>query len=206
MENKNNENRRRKALKRLSKYISYLLRHDPNGLNIDSEGWVNVDELLEHLNSNREEYNKVGLKDIEFIVDEGEKRRYSLKREYGAWFIRANYGHSIDSVNIKYKGTKPPKVLYHGTSPDALEAILKEGLQPMERKYVHLTRNTGTAYKTGRRHSHKKNPVILEINAERMYKDDIEFYKLEQGLWLTKEVLPKYIKVMEVMKVMENGN
>lgn len=189
---------RRKAIKRLSKYISYLLRHDPNGLNMDSEGWVSVDELLEHLNRNREEYNEVGLKDIEFIVNEDEKRRYSMRREYGVWFIRANYGHSIEFVDINYKGTKPPKVLYHGTSPDVLEAILAEGLKPMERKHVHLTRNTGTAYKTGRRHSHKKNPVILEVNAEKMYEDGMKFYKLEQGLWLTKEVPPKYIKVMEI--------
>ena len=38
----------------MSKFLSYLLRHHPEYLNLkmDKAGWVSVDELLEKINQN----------------------------------------------------------------------------------------------------------------------------------------------------------
>ncbi len=33
----------------VSKYMSYLLRHDPENLNMDRHGFVSLDELLEKI-------------------------------------------------------------------------------------------------------------------------------------------------------------
>ena len=58
--------------------------------------------------------------------------------------------------------------------------------------YVHLSKDIKTAINVGKRHG---NPVVLEINAKRMYKDGIKFYLSKNNVWLTKYVPSKYIKI-----------
>jgi putative RNA 2'-phosphotransferase len=43
-----------KRLTKISKYLSFILRHEPEsiGLKLDPERWANVDELVEKANSN----------------------------------------------------------------------------------------------------------------------------------------------------------
>ncbi|MGM0411615.1 MAG: RNA 2'-phosphotransferase [Bacillota bacterium] len=65
--------------------------------------------------------------------------------------IRANYGHSIEGINPDYKTIKPHKFLYHGTTPKVKNDILKEGLKPMGRNYVHLSVGIKEAKKVAKR-------------------------------------------------------
>jgi len=41
-----------KEIKHISKFLSLVLRHQPQliGINLDEQGWVNVDELLKQAN------------------------------------------------------------------------------------------------------------------------------------------------------------
>jgi putative RNA 2'-phosphotransferase len=43
--------------------------------------------------------------------------------------------------------SKPPAILYHGTSPSAAKNIMSEGLRPMNRQYVHLSTDKNQQYK-----------------------------------------------------------
>jgi 5-formyltetrahydrofolate cyclo-ligase len=101
------------------------------------------------------------------------------------------YGHS--KVDISYRTEeyrKPPDILYHGTSKEALNIILKEGLKPQGRRFVHLCRDLDEAYKIGRRHS--DTPKVLVIKANEAYNKGIRFVKKE-NIYLTEHISPEFI-------------
>ena len=111
-----------------SKYISLILRHRPEaiGITLDEHGWADVEELINGINRSR----PFTMKDLERIVAQDEKQRYSFNQDKTK--IRANQGHSIN-VDVELKELTPPDILYHGTGMKNVEAIDKEGLKPMGR-------------------------------------------------------------------------
>jgi putative RNA 2'-phosphotransferase len=119
----------------LSKFMSLVLRHKPFnfGLNPDKHCFVGVEDFLFVL---KNRYRDVQSSDIEAVVANCPKRRFEIKDQK----IRARYGHSID-VKIEEVPIQPPEFLYHGTNPSREEIILREGLKPMSRRFVHLSKN-----------------------------------------------------------------
>ena len=166
---------------RLSKFISLVLRHNPDAAHItlDEHGWAYVDELLIGINGTGRKINKDILEEI---VAADQKQRYSFNQD--KTLIRANQGHSIP-VDVELKEQEPPEFLYHGTASRFLDSIEEEGLKPMSRLYVHLSKDIDTAVKVGQRHG---RPVILKIRSQEMYRDGHRFYLSENGVWLTKKV------------------
>jgi putative RNA 2'-phosphotransferase len=178
-----------KKLDKLSVFISLVLRHKPEtaGITLDEHGWANVEELLRGIN---ETGRKINMEILENIVATDNKQRYSFNED--KTLIRANQGHSIP-VDVGLKEQNPPEILYHGTSTRFLNSILNDGLKPMNRLYVHLSKDIETAWKVGKRHG---DPVILKINSRDMYKDGYKFYLSENGVWLIEKVDAKYFEVM----------
>lgn len=129
---------------------------------------------------------------LEEIVRTDYKQRYSFNED--KTLIRANQGHSIP-VDVELKEEGPPEFLYHGTADRFIKAIMEEGLKPMSRLYVHLSKDMETANKVGKRHG---NPVILKVHSGQMRREGIQFYLSENGVWLTKKVDVKYLKQMNV--------
>ncbi|MDE5778838.1 MAG: RNA 2'-phosphotransferase [Lachnospiraceae bacterium] len=134
-------------LNKLSVFISLVLRHKPDAANIalDEHGWANVEELLSGIN---ETGRKIDMDILEEIVATDNKQRYSFNQ--GKTLIRANQGHSVP-VDVELKMQEPPEFLYHGTATRFLDNIINEGLKPMSRLYVHLSKDTETALKVGKR-------------------------------------------------------
>ncbi|MBQ1492412.1 MAG: RNA 2'-phosphotransferase, partial [Blautia sp.] len=87
----------------------------------------------------------------------------------------------------------PPAVLYHGTSEASLSTILEEGLLPMGRLYVHLSKDVDTARKVGSRHG---KPVIFIVKAGQMQREGYGFYLSENEVWLTKTVPTRYLEIL----------
>lgn len=177
-------------LDKLSVFISLVLRHQPDaaGIRLDEHGWANVDELIEGIcNTGR----TIDMGILEEIVRTDNKQRYSFNED--KTLIRANQGHSIP-VDVELEEKQPPQYLYHGTAERFLDSIMIEGLRPMSRLYVHLSKDKETAVKVGKRHG---KPVVLKIKAEEMWKDGIKFYLSQNGVWLTKYVDKKYIETVQ---------
>lgn len=172
---------------KLSVFISLVLRHNPDAahITVDEHGWADVGELLAGINDTGREIN---MEILEEIVATDSKQRYSFNQD--KTLIRANQGHSIP-VDVELKEQEPPEFLYHGTAARFLDAIESEGLKPMSRLYVHLSKDIETALKVGRRHG---NPVVLKVNSGDMYKDGQRFYLSENGVWLIKKVDAKYLE------------
>ncbi|MDE6407806.1 MAG: RNA 2'-phosphotransferase, partial [Anaeroplasmataceae bacterium] len=133
---------------KLSKEISYILRHNPSqySLELDDLGYVEIEKLLNALNATRHYPKEITLEDLFKVIELSDKKRLEISSNT----IRALYGHSIKEQIIKSPAT-PPLVLYHGTSHNALEKIIVEGLKPMQRQYVHLSIDIETAIQVGKR-------------------------------------------------------
>jgi len=94
------------------------------------------------------------------VVERDEKKRYELNNNK----IRAVYGHSIKNKIDKVKCI-PPEILYHGTTEKAYKNIAVEGLKPMQRQYVHYSKDIETAFNVARRRTNE--PILLEIEAKK---------------------------------------
>lgn len=172
--------------KHISKFLSLVLRHKPEeiGLHVDAEGWANVQELLEKLESRG---MHIDFAMLEHLVTTNDKQRFILNETGDK--IRANQGHSI-AVDLKLQPQQPPEVLYHGTVAAFLPNILEGGIQKMSRQQVHLSKDVETASKVGQR---RGKPIILKVMALEMHQEGYPFYLSDNGVWLTDFVPPKYL-------------
>lgn len=179
-----------KRNKRLSKFLSMILRHAPEKIDIklNSEGFADVEELLLKMNSNRE---AIDFNTLEYIVNTNAKKRFAFNSDKS--MIRANQGHSIE-IDHRFKSKVPPEILYHETGQQSVESIIKTGIDKRSRHHVHLSTDIDTATKVGQRHG---KPVILEIRALEMTRNGYEFYLSDNNVWLTEFVPNEYINRYE---------
>lgn len=181
--------------KSLSKTLSYILRHHPEDFDLKMEinGTVKIGKLLNALREDNR-FKKIEYEDLKRLVDKDKKNRFTIiKLDNEPRRIKANYGHSIDNIDLNYENVRPPKCLYHGTTKKFYKNILKQGLKKMNRKYVHLSKTEKQAFKVGKRRA--KNPIILKINALEMYKDGYNFFKTNSDIILTEYVNNQYISL-----------
>lgn len=171
-------------------YLSYLLRHDPDdaGIHMDVHGWVDVQELINGINA-RGKYS-ITRSMLEEIVATDEKGRYRFSDD--GQRIKACQGHSLDWIELELTWNEPPEYLYHGTTTDALEKILKSGaISKMNRHAVHMQADMDKAWRSARRWH--RTPVLLKIDAKRMHKDGFQFGVSENGVWCTESVPTTYL-------------
>lgn len=178
-------------LEKISKYISYVLRHNPQdiGLELGERGFVNTSELISGVN---EHFGKdvIDMDKLREIVATDNKQRYSFSEDES--LIRANQGHSIN-VDLGLDVKEPPEFLYHGTSENSLDLIFKGGIKRMSRDYVHLSSDEETARTVGSRHGVSR---VLQVNSGQMFKDGYKFYQSDNGVWLTDFVPVEYLVLL----------
>ncbi|WGD33555.1 RNA 2'-phosphotransferase [Olleya sp. YS] len=176
-----------KDKKSISKFLSLVLRHQPEhiDLKLDKNGWANIEELIEKSKSKNIKFTTT---DLEEIVITNDKKRFAFNEDKTK--IRANQGHSLKTIDLQLKPVTPPEILYHGTVAKFIEAIKENGLQKMSRQHVHLSKDLDTAVKVGTR---RGKPIILSVRALDMLNNGFLFYCSENGVWLTDNVPVKFI-------------
>ena len=174
----------------ISKFMSLVLRHQPQkiGLQLDPAGWARVDDLLR---LSAAAGRPVTHDDLVDVVTTSDKQRFALSED--GLRIRANQGHTIE-VDLDLPVLVPPDALFHGTARRFLDAILREGLSRRARHHVHLTANRETAIAVGTRYG---APVLLRIDAARMYADGHVFRCSANGVWLAEGVPAPYLEAMK---------
>lgn len=182
-------------LVKISKYLSYHLRHCPDklGLIVTLGGWVEIKQLL--LAAEQDNF-VINRSELQQVVEQNDKQRFSF--DSTKTMIRANQGHSYP-VDLQLKTIQPPNILYHGTYAEAVALIEQEGLRKMSRHHVHLSEDLDTAKKVGARKTKAVkgrplvNPVIFQIDTAAMLRDNYQFYCSENGVWLVDGVPPQYL-------------
>lgn len=173
-------------IRKISKQMSYVLRHNPDafGLELDAQGWCKVADLLAAFKAKGTPVNR-GL--LDEVVANNDKKRFAFNEDGSK--IRASQGHSI-KIDLGYTPVEPPETLYHGTAKRNLDSIFKDGLQKRNRHHVHLSPDLDTAISVGQRHG---KVVVLKVKAKEMFDQGYEFYRSQNGVWLTDEVKPEFL-------------
>jgi putative RNA 2'-phosphotransferase len=168
---------------KVSRYMSYLLRHNPENLKMDKRGFVDLNEIVKKV----QERFRVDRAFIFEVVKKGSRQRFEVVEGK----IRALYGHTLD-VQLELEEDRVVKVLFHGTTPSAALKILKGGLKPMKRRWVHLSPTIQIAREVALRRTRK--PVVLEIDVEAARKEGVKFYKASGRVYLCGYLPAKFIK------------
>lgn len=175
-----------KELTKISKMLSMVLRHQPEfiGIELDQQGWVDVELLIQQMNSHNIAIDRVLL---DQVVETNSKKRFSFNDSKEQ--IRASQGHSV-SVELGYLAQVPPDVLFHGTAEKSVESILDIGLEKRERQHVHLSQELQTAIEVGRRHG---KPVVFRVQSGMMHQAGHSFYLSDNKVWLTDHVPVQFL-------------
>lgn len=181
--------------KRLSKFLSLVLRHQPDsiGIELDGNGWTDVTKLITQMNKHRKTINREVLT---FVVENNAKQRFAFNEDKS--LIRANQGHSVN-IDLNYQ-VKPsdqvPEILYHGTAEHFAKKIMQTGsIQKMNRHHVHLSGDVETAKIVGKRHGRL---VVFAIDTKAMLDEGYTFYQADNGVWLTDKIDTKFINKIDI--------
>lgn len=158
------------TLTNLSKKMSFALRHRPEQFNLalDAEGWVELETFANRL--------ETSVEIVQQVVAQDSKQRFTIHNGK----IRAAQGHTIP-VSIKFATPTPPEILWHGTTEEAIPAIMKTGLLPMQRQHVHLSATREQAEIVGSRRKGKLVLLKVETAALRRH---TKLMMAENGVWL----------------------
>lgn len=181
-----------KELSHLSRAISHALRHEPwlYELELDSEAWAPVDDILRALRKDRAEWADLSENDLARMIETSDKRRHEIRNGK----IRALYGHSIAGT-LKKTPKTPPDLLFHGTSQNAVAQIKSLGLLPMNRQFVHLSTDEETAEQVALRKS--KQLIVLRVMANEACASGVSFYEGNEKVWLADVVPTEFIQFDE---------
>ena len=179
-----------KKLTTISKFLSFVLRHQPQEIGIvpDAAGWVGIADLLDKAARAGRAITRAQLDEV---VANNDKKRFAISED--GLRIRASQGHSIQ-VDLDLPPREPPAVLYHGTASRSIASIMRTGLERRARHHVHLTQSLATAIAVGTRYG---VPVLLRIDAQAMAADGHVFRCSDNGVWLVDAVAVKYLEVMK---------
>lgn len=174
-----------------SKYLSKLLRHNPEDLIMNKSGFVEVESILNKLKISKSELND--------IVETNDKKRFEYNSD--ETLIRAKQGHNkaldieIDSIRqISVLDLKEMNIdkLYHGTGSELCETIMQQGFKSMSRQYVHLSRDIDTAKTVANRRY--KDTHIFTIDAIRLAEDNNLFLS-SNNVFLANDFSSEYVDI-----------
>jgi putative RNA 2'-phosphotransferase len=171
----------------ISKALSLILRHEPHrfGIVLDPEGYAPLEEVL---NAVRTRVPGASEQDIDAVIREVEPDKCRFTLSDGE--IRANYGHSTADKIIHQPAVPPPSLL-HGTSTNAVDVILNQGIRPMRRQYVHLTTSAELAVRVGSRHG---RVCVLNVDSAAAHAAGVVFYRANESFWLANWIPPEFIQ------------
>lgn len=180
---------------KLLRTVCHALRHDPEQyyLEMDEEGWVDVDMLLLALSYLKPEWSQVSIPQLQALYSHHEVQRFEIAGSR----IRALYGHSVLGVQVG-QYAEPPAYLYHGTALSHLPSIRATGLCPIERRYVQLT--SDWVYASAIAQCKGGPAVMLLIAARQAWTSGVEFYEASSSHWISPQVPSEFIEELPIGK------
>ena len=170
---------------RFSRWMAYVLRHNPDryGLQTDQHGYVDVEEFMKIA---QRRYPDLDMSRLKQLITSSGATRFELAGDR----VRARYGHSIPVEPVGPPVT-PPEQLFYGTDLTRLDALAANGLNPVDRRMLHLSETADEAFSIA---SHKsEQPAILRIRAREASGAGVSFY-LEGAVYLASFIPPRFLE------------
>lgn len=173
--------------KKISKIMAYILRHGAEYERLLSakNGYLPIQVLI---NDARLRKLKATREDVAQIVMCDKKSRFHIID--GGDHIRANQGHSLQSVLVNMKEITNPvdvPVAVHGTHWEAWDHIERQGLSVMRRQHIHFASGTpeqGDVI-SGMRSTCQ---ALIYADIPKMLSDGIKVYRSSNGVILTRGI------------------
>jgi len=161
-----------KELNSLGRIMAGVLRHFPEklGVMIDGHGWIDISEFVESIGISRSGFHWIRNHHIEAIALSDPKGRYQID----GGMVRATYGHTID-VNLDDLPPAEIDEFFYPVTEEEMDIILEGGLNPIDRKHVHLSGSMEKAIEAGRVRT--EEPLILRIDGKKAIKDGVKIYR-----------------------------
>jgi RNA:NAD 2'-phosphotransferase (TPT1/KptA family) len=143
--------------RRVSKAMAYHLRHGET-VKVDPDGWVSLGELAAAIGAGVTE------NEIAIVASTLSEPRFEFRDN----LVRARYGHTRSvQFLLSHGGDIPDIRAYHATNLESAYNIIErsEGLKPMERQFVHLSKDRSDALRSGVRHG---APLLLSVAASQV--------------------------------------
>lgn len=182
----------RSARRRLLRSLCRLLRHDGDlfNLSLRADGFIDLDDLLAALNREKLFNGHLSRKQlVDYLSTDHD--RFEVRRDA----VRARYGHSHADLHLQ-ASIEPPNTLYHGTSQAALRLITQAGLQPMGRRYLHLTSDYDYAWRVASRNG--RPAAILAVDTDAAVKSGIAFHRASRHVWLSGPLPSEFLSPVDV--------
>ena len=187
-------------LNSLSRILAGALRHFPEklGLMMDGKGWVEISSLIDAIGTSRSGFKWLRMRHIEALVETDPRGRYQID----GGMIRATYGHTID-IDPDDLPLADIDEFYYPVTEEEADIILEGGLQPIDRKKVHLSGSIEKALEAGRVRT--EEPLILKIDGKKAKKDGLKIYHAGTDVYITDGIDAKYLSKVEEKKKKKTG-
>lgn len=186
-----------------SKTLAWILRHGAKaeGIAMRPDGYVLVADLIQN-----HRLRDLDFASLEKLVKNDHKERYSLMCESGVWFIRANQGHSMKTVQMELQpitSAADIAMAVHGTTREAWRSISTQGLSKMKRNHIHLAQGiagqTGQNVISGMRQS---SQILIYIDVQKALDSGLKFFLSTNGVVLSEGdengfIAPEYFRRVE---------
>ena len=188
-----------RELNSLGRIIAGVLRHFPEklGVMIDGHGWVDISEFVEAIGISRSGFHWLRNHHIDAIALTDPKGRYQLD----GGMVRATYGHTID-VNLDDLPPADIDEFFYPVTEEEIDIILEGGLNPIDRKNVHLSGSIEKALEAGRVRT--EEPLIIKIDGAKAKKDGIEIYHAGKDVYITDRIDAKYISKVDESEIKQS--
>ena len=189
----------------LSKKLCYILRHRATKLGIDvgDDGYMKLDDVLD----SDPMLHDLSVDDVRKIVDNNDKKRFTLLERDGIMYIRANQGHTmkqtIKSESLLAPVTDDNIVAIHGTYYKNLPYIRKDGLSRMKRNHIHFSKGLPGSSKviSGMRYNVE---VLIYLNVPKILScKSLPLYESTNGVILCEGNERGYIKPEFFSKIVD---
>jgi putative RNA 2'-phosphotransferase len=185
-----------RELDSLGRIIAGVLRHFPEklGVSIDGHGWVDISEFVHAIGSSRSGFHWLRNHHIEAIALTDPKGRYQID----GGMVRATYGHTID-LDLSDLPDADLKEYYYPVTEEEMDVILEHGLNPIDRKHVHLSGSIEKAIEAGRVRT--EEPLILRIDGEKALKKGVKIYQAGNDVYITERIEPEFLSTVDAKEV-----
>jgi putative RNA 2'-phosphotransferase len=163
---------------------------------VDGHGWVDVSEFVEAVGGSRSGFHWLREEHIEAIALTDPKGRYQID----GGMVRATYGHTID-VRLDDLPKAEIDDFYYPVTEEEIDIILEGGLNPIDRRSVHLSGSVEKAIEAGKVRT--ENPLILRIDGKKAMEDGVKIYRAGKDVYVTDRIDAKYISKLEGQPVVE---